>query len=100
MGTASKSKLSEGLAGRQARLGQMALDAASAALGDLMLGQGHEKAGGGPALLVGARGEAGPDVLDAGQAQFAEQEAEARLVDRVGRGHAGAPSAEAAVRTS
>jgi len=65
-----------------------------------VLGDGHEEPSGGPALLVGALGEAGPDVLDAGQAQLAEQKAEAGFVDGVGRGHAGAPSAGAAVRTS
>ena len=48
----------EGLAGRQARLGEMALDAAAGALGELVLGQRREEAGGGPALLVGALGEA------------------------------------------
>ena len=58
IGTASKSKAVEGLAGRQARLGEVALDAAAGALGDLVLGQGGEEAGGGPALLVGALGEA------------------------------------------
>ena len=67
----------EGLAGRQPRLGQMALDAAAGAFGELVLGQGGEEAGGGPALLVGALGEARPDVRDAGQAQLGEQEAEA-----------------------
>ena len=71
----------EGLAGRQARFGEMALDAASAALGDLMLGQRCEEAGGGPALPVGALGEAGPDVLDRRQAQIAEQECEPGGVD-------------------
>ena len=59
----------EGLAGRQARLGEMALDAAAAAFGDLVFGERGKEAGGGPALLVGALGEAGPDVLDTRQAQ-------------------------------
>jgi hypothetical protein len=90
----------EGLAGRQAGFCQMALDAAALTLGEFVLGEGHEEAGGGPAFLVGAFGEAGPDVPDGGQAQLAEQQAEARLVDRIGRAHAGAPSAEATVRTS
>jgi hypothetical protein len=39
-------------------------------------------------------------VLDARQAQLAQQKAEAGLVNGVGRGHADAPSAGAAVRTS
>ena len=83
----------EGLAGRQARLREVTLDPASLALGELVLGDGHEEPGGGPALLVGALGEAGPDVLDARQAQLAEQKAEAGFVDGICRGHAGAPSA-------
>ena len=82
----------EGLAGRQARLGEVALDAAAVALGELVLGEGGEEAGGGPALLVGALGEARPDVLDRRQAQLVEQNAEAGGVDGIGRGHAGAPS--------
>ncbi len=32
---------------------RVALDATAAALGDLMLGQGGQEAGGGPAFLVG-----------------------------------------------
>ena len=74
----------ERLAGRQAGLGQVALDATAYALGDLVLGQGGEEAGGGPALLVGALGEARPDGLDCRQAEIAEQEAETRGVDGVG----------------
>jgi hypothetical protein len=61
------------------------LDAAAGALGDLVLGERGEEAGGGPALPVGALGEAGPDVLDGRQAQVAEQETEAGGVDGVGR---------------
>ena len=48
----------EGLAGEQPGLGEMALDAAAVALGDLVFGEGGEEAGGGPALLVGPGGEA------------------------------------------
>ncbi len=77
----------------------MAFDAATFALGELMLGEGDQEAPGGPTLLVGALGEAGPDVLDGGQAQFAEQEAETGLVDGIGRGHAGT-SCPAVVRMS
>ena len=77
-------------------LGEVALDAAAGALGDLVLGQRGEEAGGGPALLVGAFGEARPDVGDRGQPQITEQNAEPGGVDRIGRGHAGAPSEEAA----
>jgi len=68
----------------------MTLDAPSAALGDLMFGQRCEEAGGGPALPVGAFGEAGPDVLDRRQAQIAEQKCEPGGVD--GRSHAEASS--------
>lgn len=87
----------ERLGGRQARLGEMALDAAVAALGDLVFGEGREESRGGPTLPilgegVGTFGEARPDVLDGGQPQVAEQEAEAGGVDRVGRGHAVAPA--------
>ena len=78
----------------------MALDAASLALGEFVLGEGHEEACGGPALLVGALGEAGPDVLDGVQAQLGEQKAEAGLLDGIGGGHAGAPTSAGAVSTS
>ena len=48
----------ERLAGRQAGLGEMALDAPAVALGEFVLGDGGEEAGGGPALLIGLLGEA------------------------------------------
>ena len=69
----------ERLARRQARFGEMALDAAAAALGDLVLGERGEEAGGGPALLVGLLGELGPDQLDGGQAQLGEEETSIHL---------------------
>jgi len=75
-------------------------DAPAGAFGELVLGQRREEAGGGPALLVGALGEGGPDMLDGGQAQIAEQQTEAGGVDGVGRGHAPAPSVGAAVSAS
>ena len=75
----------EGLAGGQAGLGHMPLDAAAAAVGELVLGEGCQEAGRGPALLVGLRGEFGPDRLDARQAQFGQQQFDARGVDG-GRG--------------
>ncbi len=90
----------EALAGRQARLGEVALDTASGALGDLVLGERGEEAGRGPAFPVGALGEAGPDVLDCRQAQVAEQETEAGGVDGIGRIHAEASSAGAAASPS
>ena len=71
----------EGLAGRQAGLGEMALDAAAVAFGELVLGERGEEAGGGPAFLVGLFGELRPDELDGGQAQLVEQQAEAGGVD-------------------
>jgi len=78
----------EGLARRQAGLCEMALDAAAGALGDLVLCERGEEAGG------------GPDVLDRGQAQVAEQEGEAGGVDGIGRGHAEASSTGAAASAS
>ena len=51
----------ERLAGRQAGFGEVALDAAAVAFGELVLGDGGEEAGGGPALLVGALGELRPE---------------------------------------
>lgn len=42
-------------------------DAASAALGHLMLGQGGKEARCRPALLVGLSGEVGPDLFDGGK---------------------------------
>ena len=67
IGTASKSKVSRVLPGRQAGFGEMALDAAAIALGEFVLGDGGEEAGGGPAFLVGLLGEFGPYELDGGQ---------------------------------
>ena len=78
----------EGLAGGQPGFGEMALDAAAAALGDLVLGERGEEAGGGPAFLVGLLGELGPHQLDGGQAQLGEQQLDAGGVDRIGRRHA------------
>jgi hypothetical protein len=50
-----------------------------------------EEAGGGPALLVGGLRQGGPDELDAGQAQLAEQQVDAGGVDFVDRFHAASP---------
>jgi hypothetical protein len=47
----------EGLSGGQPRLDEMALDATAAAFGDLVLGDGGEKAGCRPTFLVGLFGE-------------------------------------------
>ena len=78
----------------------MAGDAPPGAFGELVLDEGCEEAGGGPALPVGALGEARPDVGDRRQAQVAEEQAEAAGVDGIGgvhgrgvAGHAASPSA-------
>ena len=63
----------EGLAGRQAGLGKMALDAALFTLGQFQFCECGEQAGGRPAFLVGARAEVGPEPCDGGQAQDGEQ---------------------------
>lgn len=79
MGTASKAV--EGLSGRQPSFGEVALDSPAVALGELMLGDGGKEAGGGPALLVGAFGEARPDGLHGGQTQVVQHDAEAGGID-------------------
>ena len=80
--------------------GEVTLDAPAIALGDLMLGQAGEEAGGGPALAIGTRGDVRPDLLDGGQPQVVQDEGEALRVDRLrgwlnGRGHAAAPVSRA-----
>ena len=74
-------------------------DAPPGTLGELVLSEGGEEAGGRPAFLVGTLGEARPDVGDRRQAQVAEQQAEAGGVDGIGGvrgrgavGHAASPS--------
>ena len=71
IGTASKSKLSRVLPGGSLASSRWRSDAAVGALGHLVLGQGRQEACGGPALLVGAGGEVGPDQLDGWQPQIA-----------------------------
>jgi hypothetical protein len=44
----------------------VALDAAAAAIGDLVLGERSEEASRGPAFLVGLLGELGPHQFDGG----------------------------------
>ncbi|MGY3363409.1 hypothetical protein ACVWZL_000534 [Bradyrhizobium sp. GM2.4] len=63
----------EGLSSGQPRLDEMALDAAAAAFGDLVLGNGGEEAGRRPAFLVGLLGKLRPQHLDGWQPQLVEQ---------------------------
>src|SRR4249919_3046563 len=81
----------EGLSGRQPGLGEMTLDAASAAFGEFVFGDGDEEASGRPSFLVGLFGELRPHGFDGGQPQLVEQEAEARRIDGLGRAHAASP---------
>jgi hypothetical protein len=78
----------ERLAGRQPGLCQVPLHPPTATVCHLVLGKCCKEAGSRPAFLVGLLGELGPDQLDARQAQLAEQQLDARSVDRVGRLHA------------
>lgn len=71
----------EGLAGRQAGLGEMALDAALFALGQFQFCECREQAGSRPGFLVGARAEFGPEPCDGGQAQGGEQRGQLGGVD-------------------
>ena len=73
----------------------MTFEAPPASLHHLLFGEGGQEAGGGPAFLVGGLRQSGPDQLDAGQPQFAEQQVDAGGVDLVGRIHAASPTAAA-----
>ena len=73
----------------------MPFEATAAPLHHLLFGEGCQEAGGGPALFVGGRRQGGPDQLDAGQPQFAEQQVDAGGVDLVGRLHAASPKVAA-----
>ena len=73
----------------------MTLEAPPTALHHLLLGEGGQEAGGGPASLVGGLCQGGPDELDPGEAQFAEQQVDAGSVDCVGRLHAASPTVAA-----
>ena len=90
----------EGLARQEAGLGEMALDAAAIAFGQFVLGDRGEKAGGGPAFLVGLFGELRPHDLDGGQAQLVEEQAEPGGVDGGVRLHAASPVRLAPIRAS
>ena len=73
MGTALKFEGVESFARGQLGAGEMPLDAAATAIGDLVLGECREKAGGWPTLLVRTGGQIGPHQLHGGQAQLGEQ---------------------------
>jgi hypothetical protein len=61
--------------------GEMALNAATPALGDFQLGQDRQQPRGWPALLVGALGEFRSQPTDGGQAQLVQQQRQAGGVD-------------------
>jgi hypothetical protein len=82
----------EGLADRQAGFGKMALDAAAAAVGDLVLGERRQEARCRPAFLVGLLGELSPHLFDRGQTQIGEEELDTRGIDGVSGLHATPPS--------
>src|SRR3954466_13168814 len=60
----------ERFAGRQLGAGEMPLDAAATAIGDLVFGECSKKAGGWPTLLVRTCGQIGPYQLHGRQAQL------------------------------
>ena len=64
----------------------MAFDTPSVAFGELVLGEGCEEAGGGPALGIGALGEALPELVDRRQAEIGEHQGELDGIDLVGIG--------------
>jgi hypothetical protein len=76
----------------------MTFEAAPASLHHLLFGQRSQEACGGPAFLVGGFRQGGPDQLNAGQAQFAEQQLDTGGVDLDGRVHAASPTV-AAIRS-
>jgi hypothetical protein len=77
----------------------MSLDASLSALGKLELGEGCQKPGRGPALTVGTFGECLPLFAEAGQAQFTQQQRQARSIDGDAVAHAAAPVVADAVAT-
>ena len=81
IGTALKSKLARLLPGISLGFPEMAFDAPSVALGELVLDEGREEARGGPALGVGPLGEALPEPVDGRQAQLGEHQGELDGVD-------------------
>src|SRR5207248_6969562 len=59
----------ERFADGQSCFGQVTLDAAAAAIGDLMLGESGQEAGGWPTFLVRLLGEREPQKIDVGEAR-------------------------------
>ena len=85
----------KGLSRRQSGFLQMAFEAPSVSLRDLLFAERGQEAGGGPALLVGRRRQRDPGQLDAGQSQLAQHQFDAGGVDLVGRVHAASPASMA-----
>jgi hypothetical protein len=81
----------QGLARGQMSLCRVTLDPAAIAFGEFVLGERGEESAGGAALLVRLGGEVPPDVLDGGQAQLVEHEAEALRIDYGNGAHAASP---------
>ena len=73
----------------------MTFEATAASFHHLLFGKSGQEAGGRPAFLVRGLRQSGPDQLDAGQPQFAEQQFDAGGVDLVGRIHAASPTVAA-----
>ena len=71
----------ERLAGWQAGLDQMSLDASLIAFGEFQLGEGRQQSCRRPAFAVGALGEALPHGGDGRQPQFTQQQRQPRGVD-------------------
>ena len=81
------------LARRQPGFRQMAFEAPSGALGDLLFDQGREQSGRRPSFLVGAFGERLPHGFDGRQPQFRQHQIDLRGID----GAHDAPAAVACV---
>jgi len=70
---------------------QVTLDSAAISFGEFVLGERGKEPAGGPSLLVRLDGKVPPDVLDGGQAQFVEHEAQALCIDHGSGTHAASP---------
>ena len=79
------------LAGRQLRRVQVPPDAPHVPLGQFVFRQHGKEPGGGPAFGIGARGDLGPELVEARQAQRG-QHAGQRVDVNLAGGHALAPS--------